>query len=98
MKSLVKILIVVWFGLIVLLGACGRFVQPAGLPPIPILIGVLTPLAVFAAAYLRSEAFRKIVLSADVRLLAAIEAWRAGGLGFLALYAHGILPGLFGFP
>ena len=28
----------------------------------------------------------------------AIQAWRAGGLGFLALYAHGVLPGAFAWP
>ena len=28
----------------------------------------------------------------------AIQAWRAGGLGFLALHAHGVLPGLFAWP
>ncbi len=38
------------------------------------------------------------VLSADLRLLTAIQAWRAGGPGFLALYAHGLLPGLFAVP
>ena len=26
------------------------------------------------------------------------RAWRAGGLGFLALHAHGVLPGLFAWP
>jgi hypothetical protein len=34
----------------------------------------------------------------DLRLLTATQAWRAGGLGFLALYAHGILPGQFAWP
>jgi hypothetical protein len=30
--------------------------------------------------------------------VAAIQGWRWAGLGFLSLYAHRILPGLFAFP
>ena len=43
-------------------------------------------------------AFRAYVLSLDLSLTTAIQAWRAGGLGFLALYAHGVLPGSFAWP
>jgi len=53
---------------------------------------------VFFAAYFGSGAFREFVLGANLRLLAVIQAWRFAGFGFLALYAHGILPGLFAFP
>ena len=59
---------------------------------------MLLPLVVFIAAYLGSGAFRGLILAADPRLLTAIQAWRAGGLGFLALNAHGVLPGLFAWP
>jgi hypothetical protein len=38
------------------------------------------------------------VFAADLRLLTAIQAWRAGGLGFLALTVHGVLPGSFAWP
>ena len=34
----------------------------------------------------------------DLRLAAGIQAWRFAGLGFLALYANGVLPGLFAWP
>ena len=37
-------------------------------------------------------------LGADLRLLTAIQGWRAAGLGFLALYANGVLPGMFALP
>jgi hypothetical protein len=30
--------------------------------------------------------------------VATIQGWRWAGLGFLSLYAHGVLPGLFAFP
>ena len=30
--------------------------------------------------------------------MAGMQAWRFAGLGFLALYAHGVLPGFFAWP
>jgi hypothetical protein len=58
----------------------------------------LTPLAVFFAAYLLSRTIREFVLAIDPRLMMAMQAWRFAGLGFLALYAHGVLPGFFAWP
>ena len=95
---LVTIVLAIWFVIVFLLGAIGAFVRPPGAPPFPILLGATFPLVVFIAAYLGSGAFRALILGADLRLLTAIQAWRAGGLGFLALYAHGLLPGLFAWP
>ena len=97
-KSLVGVLLAFWFALVFLLGVEGAFVRPQQAPPVPILLGFAVPLVVFVAAYLGSGAFRAMILGADLRLLTAIQAWRAGGLGFLALYAHGVLPGLFAWP
>jgi hypothetical protein len=37
-------------------------------------------------------------MSIDLPVIAGIQAWRFGGLGFIALYAYGILPGLFAWP
>jgi hypothetical protein len=88
----------VWFGLVFVTAANGLFARPPDVPPVPILIGVLLPLVVFASAYLSSRAIRAFILAADLRLLTAIQGWRAGGLGFLALAAHGVLPGLFAWP
>lgn len=87
-----------WFALVVYLGARGAFVTPPGSPPLPILLGVMTPILVFLAAYRMSRSFRDLVLAADLRLLLGIQAWRFAGLGFIALYAHGVLPGLFAWP
>src|SRR5262249_3262496 len=69
-----------------------------GSPPLPIFFGFAIPLAMFFAAYFGWGAFRAFVLGADLRFAAAIQAWRWAGLGFLSLYAHGVLPGLFAFP
>jgi hypothetical protein len=88
----------VWFVVVFVLGAAGKFVAPPGTPPLPIAIGAVGPVVVFLAAYRTSATFQAFVLSADLPLAAAIQAWRAGGLGFLALYAHGVLPGAFAWP
>ena len=97
-RRVVAVAMALWFGLIFVLGAKGAFTGSAGSPPLPIFFGFAMPLAVFFAAYFGWSAFRAFVLAADLRLLAAIQAWRWAGLGFLSLYAHGILPGLFAFP
>jgi hypothetical protein len=98
LKLFTGAVLVFWLVLVFLLGEKGAFVQPQQVPPFPILLGVTVPLILFVAAYLGSEAFRALIIGADLRLLTATQAWRAGGLGFLALYAHGVLPGLFAWP
>jgi hypothetical protein len=64
----------------------------------PIFFGFAIPLAIFFAAYFGWNKFRAFVLGADLRFVAAIQAWRWAGFGFLALYAHRVLPALFAFP
>jgi hypothetical protein len=98
MKFTVSVVLALWLGLVVFLGSQGAFVGKAGSPPLPLFLGFAIPLAVFFAAYFGSSIFRGFVLGADLRLLAAIQAWRWAGVGFLSLYAQGILPGLLAFP
>ncbi len=88
----------VWLAAVFALGSAGAFVTVPGEPPLPILFGATLPLALFLAAYGLSSSFRDLVRGADLRLLVGLQAWRAGGLGFIALYAHGVLPGLFAWP
>jgi hypothetical protein len=88
----------VWFVVVFMLGAAGAIARPPGAPPLPILIGATAPIALFLGAYWGWPAFRAFVLRLDLPLATAIQAWRAGGLGFLALYAHGVLPGAFAWP
>jgi hypothetical protein len=97
-RSVVFIALALWLGLVVFLASQGAFVGSAGSPPLPIFFGFAIPLVVFFAAYFGWTAFRTFILGADLRLVAAIQAWRWGGLGFLTLYAKGILPWLFAFP
>jgi hypothetical protein len=97
-RMVVTVAMALWLGLVLLLGAQGSFVGAPGSPPLQIFFGFAIPLAVFFAAYFGWSAFRTFVLGADLRLVVAIQAWRWAGFGFLALYAHGVLPGLFAFP
>jgi len=97
-RPVVAVALAVWLGLVFLLGIGGGFVGPAEAPPLPIFFGFALPLVVFFAAYFGWRAFREFVLGADLRLVAMIQAWRWAGFGFLALYAQGVVPGLFAFP
>jgi hypothetical protein len=94
-KQLTWAALAVWCAAVVALGAAGEFVGSPRQPPLAIVAGAMLPLAIFAAGYLGSRAFRDFVLSADLRLVAAVQAWRWAGLGFLWLWAFGVLPGLF---
>jgi hypothetical protein len=98
MRSIVVVVLALWLVVVFWLGAAGAFVRPPGTPPLPILIGAMAPVVLFLAAYRGSGAFRSFALSIDLPLATAIQAWRAAGLGFLALYAHGVLPGTFAWP
>src|SRR6266853_2095696 len=93
LRSVVFVALALWLGLVSFLGSQGAFVAKADSPPLPIFLGVAIPLAVFFAAYFGWSSFRAFILSADLRLVSAIQAWRWAGLGFLSLYAHGVLPG-----
>src|SRR5262245_46129490 len=98
MKTIVWAALGSWFVAVFAVGASGGFVRPADQPPLPILFSSTLPLATFLAAYFGWHRFRDLVLSADLRLLSAAQAWRAGGLIFLAFYTYGLLPGLFAWP
>ncbi len=87
-----------WFVFILILGARGVFVAPQGAPPLALLIGLLAPLTLFLLAYRTIAPLRQFILSADLRLIVGIQAWRWAGFGFLTLYTYRILPGIFAWP
>ena len=98
MTFIIGVVLAIWLALVLLLGASGAFVRPPGEVPFPIAMGVTAPLIVFFIAFRVSAAFRAFVLAIDLPLVTAIQAWRFAGFGFLALYAYGILPGVFAWP
>ena len=97
-NTAIKLSLAFWFTLVFVLSLNDQFARSPTAPPLPILCGVAIPILLFVATYRTSAIFRAAIFSADLRLLTAIQAWRAGGMAFLALYAHGILPALFAFP
>jgi hypothetical protein len=88
-----------WLGCVIfVLGAHGVFVAPWGAPPLALLIGLLAPLSLFLLGYRTIRPVREFVLSADLCLIVAVQAWRWAGFGLLTLYAYGVLPGIFAWP
>ncbi len=97
-KTIVGAVLLFWLVLAFFLGARDAFVRAPGALPLPILGGFLTPILVFLVAFWTVGPFRDFVMSIDLPVIAGIQAWRFGGLAFIALYAYGILPGLFAWP
>lgn len=97
-KSIVSVALALWLGLVFVLGLRGAFIGGPDSPPLPIFLGFALPLVAFFVTYFAWSRFRAFILSADLRLVTAIQGWRWAGLGFLSLYAHGLLPGLFALP
>jgi hypothetical protein len=94
----VALALAAWFVLVVSLGAAGAFSGAPGTPPVGLAIGIGAPLLLFFAWLRFSSSFRAFVLSLDLRLVAAMQAWRWAGIGFVFLYAHDVLPGFFALP
>jgi len=87
-----------WFVAALWGGATGAFQSAPSQPPLALLIAVAGPPLVVAVVYRLSRGFREFVLGIDLRLLTAIQSWRVIGILFLALYAFGLVPGLFAWP
>jgi hypothetical protein len=88
----------IWLITVFILGVRGVFPTPPGTVPVPIIIGITAPIIVFLVAFRLSRSFHDFVLAGDLSLMVGIQAWRFAGIGFLALYAQGALPGFFAWP
>jgi len=97
-KAVVGAVLALWLAAVFVLGGRGALVTPPGEPPLAILVSVLAPLLVFFAAFGASRAFREHITSLDLRVVAGIQAWRFGGIAFIALYIYNVLPGMFAWP
>ena len=86
-----SLLLLAWVVSAIVLAASGALAASDLL--IPALIGI--PVAGFALGYRWNQAFREAALSLDTGVLVILHSWRMLGLGFLLLYAHDVLPGLF---
>ena len=86
-----SLLLLTWVIGSVVLAASGLLATNDLLMPALILI----PVAGFALAWRSNPAFRTYVLSLNTGILVILHSWRMLGLGFLFLYAHNVLPGMF---
>jgi hypothetical protein len=94
-RTLLAFLFAAWLALVLILGARDAFVGQPGKPPLALLISLVVPLTLFLVGYLALQPFRDFVLSADLRIIVGMQAWRWAGFGFLTLYTYRILPGIF---
>lgn len=92
------VLLLVWFAAAAVIGVGELMVNTAGSPMAPIAVTALAPPALFLALYRLSPTVRRFVLAQDIRTLTMLHHWRVVGFGFLLLYSHGVLPGLFAWP
>ncbi len=95
---MVIVILGLWFVLLLALNFMGVFEARAGVPPLAFGLSVIGPPIVFAILYLVWTEFRRSVLSFDLKLLTAIQAWRVVGVVFLILYVYDLLPGTFAWP
>ncbi len=76
-------------------GMSGLLTNDARSPFPPVAVTAVAPVVLFVLAYNFSAGFRSFVLAQDLETLTRLQLWRVVGFGFLLLYAHGVLPGLF---
>ncbi len=88
----------IWFAAVLVLAASGAFAASPAQPPLGIFLAIVLPPLLFALLYRLSRRVRDFALGIDLRWLTAIQGWRVLGAMFLALYAFGLLPGLFAWP
>ena len=90
-----SLLIVAWLIGVVILSASSLLAQGDGLWRLLMPALIVLPVATFVIAWQTSKPFRARVLAIDTGVLVILHSWRMVGMGFLFLYAHGVLPGLF---
>ena len=95
---ILAMVLLAWLAVVAIAGRNGVFEAGPSRPPLPLLVAVVLPPALFALLYRLSDRVRDFALSLDLRLVTAMMAWRVIGVMFLVLYAFGMLPGLFAWP
>ena len=91
-------LIAAWFIFALSASALHLFKTDPDVPPLALGLAVLIPLVVFLLWFATSVGFRQFALSLNPRTLTFVQSWRIAGFTFLALYAAGLLPGVFALP
>ena len=91
-------LIAAWLVFALSASALHLFKTDPSLPPLPLGLAVVIPVAAFLIWFATSSGFREFALSLNPRTLTYVHSWRIAGFTFLALYAFGLLPGIFALP
>jgi hypothetical protein len=91
-------LIGAWFLFSLAAAALHLYSTDPNQPPLPLLLAVLIPIALFAVWYFRSSSFREFVLSLSPRAVTLVHTLRLIGFVFLALYTYRILPAIIALP
>jgi hypothetical protein len=89
------VLLVTWFFAALLSSWLGLY-RGAQMPTIQ--YGVLIPIIVGVALFLRWRAFKRVIEAVPQAWIVGVQVYRALGLIFLVLYASGRLPGVFAWP
>lgn len=84
-----------WFTFSLIASRLTWFQTDLNAPPLPLLLSVVIPTAVFAALYWSSSSFRDFVLSLNPEMLTLVQAWRVVGFAFVAMYVYRLLPAPF---
>lgn len=96
--KLTRALIAAWFVFALIASALHLYRNAPNRPPLPLALGVVTPVVIFLVWYGVSRRFREFVLSISPRSLTLAHTWRVGGFVFIALASYRILPWLFAIP
>src|SRR6202795_3972984 len=96
--KLTATLIAAWFFFALSASALHVFQTDPSLPPLPLGLAALIPIVAFVFWFATSAGFRQFALSLSPRPLTFVHSWRIAGFTFLALYAAGLLPGIFALP
>jgi hypothetical protein len=96
--KLTRALIAAWFVFALAASALHFYRNAPNRPPLPLGLGVITPVLIFLVWYAASPRFREFALSRSPRAVTLAQTWRVGGFVFIALASYGILPWLFAIP
>ena len=88
-------IILLWLLAVVALSASGLLANDSGLSRLLMPALILLPVAAFLVTWRNNSRFREFVLGIETGLLVILHSWRMVGMGFIFLYAHDVLPGLF---
>ena len=73
-------LIAAWFLFSLTASALHVFRTDPSVPPLPVGLAVVIPIALFLVWFARSTGFREFVMSLNPQALTIVQTWRVGGI------------------